>query len=110
MGAGQSTSFAGISKTASGITTFDNTSTNWSTIASEFLTAGNVPLWAKTLTTTTITQSSGNGSAAQVTTAGLRGSITFTYTVNSATPEPATMFLMGSALLGVGLLRKRIRS
>jgi hypothetical protein len=27
-----------------------------------------------------------------------------------ATPEPATLFLMGSALVGIGLLRKRIKS
>jgi len=37
------------------------------------------------------------------------GSVTYTYTVNTAaTPEPATFALFGGALLGAGLLRKRM--
>jgi hypothetical protein len=47
---------------------------------------------------------SGNATASGVTT------ITYTYSVVSATPEPTTMVLFGSALVGLGLLRKRIRS
>lgn len=31
-------------------------------------------------------------------------------TVPGSTPEPATLFLMGSALVGIGLIRKRVRS
>jgi hypothetical protein len=34
----------------------------------------------------------------------------YTETQTSGTPEPATLFLMGSALVGIGLLRKRIKS
>jgi len=34
----------------------------------------------------------------------------YTETQVSGTPEPATLFLMGSALVGIGLLRKRIKS
>jgi len=34
----------------------------------------------------------------------------YTPAVVSGTPEPATMFLMGSALVGIGLLRKRIKA
>jgi len=34
----------------------------------------------------------------------------YTETQISGTPEPATLFLMGSALVGIGLLRKRIKS
>jgi len=38
-------------------------------------------------------------------------SITYNYSAPvTGTPEPATMFLMGSALVGVGLLRKRIKA
>jgi hypothetical protein len=40
------------------------------------------------------------------------GSVEVTYTYTAApvggAPEPASIFLMGSALLGVGLLRKRL--
>ncbi len=39
--------------------------------------------------------------------------VTITYNYSApvtGTPEPATMFLMGSALIGVGLLRKRIKA
>jgi len=34
----------------------------------------------------------------------------YTETQIGGTPEPATLFLMGSALVGIGLLRKRIKS
>ena len=36
--------------------------------------------------------------------------VTITYSYSSAAPEPATLFLMGGALVGVGVLRKRIKS
>jgi len=35
--------------------------------------------------------------------------VDYTYTVASSTPEPTTMVLFGSALVGLGLLRKRVR-
>lgn len=35
--------------------------------------------------------------------------ITYEYVIPSGTPEPATMVLFGSALVGLGLLRKRVR-
>ena len=36
-------------------------------------------------------------------------SVTYTYTAATATPEPATMLLFGSALVGLSVLRKRVR-
>jgi len=39
------------------------------------------------------------------------GTVTITYTyTSSTTPEPSTMALLGSALVGLGLLRKRLSS
>jgi hypothetical protein len=43
------------------------------------------------------------------TNASFQAEIDYNYTVPSSTPEPATLFLMGTALAGVGLLRKRIK-
>jgi hypothetical protein len=36
--------------------------------------------------------------------------VTYNYTEVTGTPEPATMVLFGSALVGLGLLRKRVRN
>jgi hypothetical protein len=36
--------------------------------------------------------------------------VTYDYTEPSSTPEPATLVLFGSALVGLGLIRKRVRN
>lgn len=51
----------------------------------------------------------GNGTATQATFANATAEIEYDYTIPTGTPEPGTMALMGGALLGVGLIGKRIK-
>jgi hypothetical protein len=51
----------------------------------------------------------GNFTPSQVTKAVASMEVTYDYTLRSSTPEPATLLLMGTALAGLGLLRKRIK-
>jgi hypothetical protein len=69
---------------------------------------GTVTLNAGTFTQTTVSDAGGNASASQVTDASLTGIVTYNYAAVSSAPEPATMAMMGGALIGLGLLRKRL--
>jgi hypothetical protein len=51
----------------------------------------------------------GNVSVTQVTTDDLNAEEVITYNPTSSTPEPTTLVLFGSALIGLGCVRKRIR-
>lgn len=77
-------------------------------ILAEFTGTGTESLTAKSLTGTTITNTGGNTTATQNTFANVTGDVIYTY--SSSAPEPATLFLMGSALVGVGVLRKRFKA
>jgi hypothetical protein len=51
----------------------------------------------------------GNNVTTQTTWATAGAEVEYTYQVNSGTPEPGTMGLLGSALVAIGLLGKRFR-
>ncbi len=70
---------------------------------------GTITLDVGALALVSTTISSGNGSSQNTTLAGESVTVNYNYTSASSTPEPATMVLFGSALIGLGLLRKRIR-
>jgi hypothetical protein len=58
---------------------------------------------------TTFSGGGGNINLGLNTAATFQAEIDYTYTLSSSTPEPTTMVLMGGALLGLGLLGKRLR-
>ncbi len=91
-------------------TGFANFVSSNSTVLAEFssLGSGTASLFFLGAAQTVGNQGGGNGTLTQITTAPLNGSLVYTYVPTGAAPEPTTLFLMGSALIGVGLIRKKI--
>jgi hypothetical protein len=98
-----------LTKSSSSDVTYTNTN-----VLNEFTGGGNYDLGLGTITTTDLSNTGGNTNSSQVTNAEADAEVIFTYTPTpsggSATPEPASLILMGSALLAAGLLRKRIKA
>jgi hypothetical protein len=72
--------------------------------------SGNVIVPVAAIVATNFNGSGGNFTLSQTTDAVGELSVTYNYTLNPSTPEPTTMVLFGSALIGLGVLRKRVRN
>jgi len=84
---------------------------NLAAILAEYTGTGTFSLTDKTLTGTLLGNTGGNTTAIQNSFEATTGDVIYTYTPPpSGAPEPATLFLMGSALVGVGVLRKRFKA
>jgi hypothetical protein len=84
---------------------------NPATIASYVLNGGGTfTLGGSTKSTLSLAGDGGNIQVTQATNGTFQAEVDYTYIINSGTPEPATMALLGGGLLAIGLLRKRIKS
>jgi hypothetical protein len=101
----------GGSTTSSALTGSKGTNGTFTTagILAEFTTfsGGTIALPVSTFTQTFTGNTGGNTSSGQVTTAGATGTITYNY--QSGVPEPGALTLLGTSLIGGGLLAIRRR-
>ncbi len=74
-----------------------------------YIGSGDFNLGGSTKAFSTFAGGGGNINVAQSTTAAFSAEIDYTYSIPSGTPEPATMALMGGALIGLSLLGRRFK-
>jgi hypothetical protein len=86
-----------------------NASANIFTSLGGYIGTGTFNQTFHTLTGTAFSGGGGNINPVQTTNASLLATVTYTYDTAPSTPEPATLFLMGSALVGVGFVRRRAK-
>jgi hypothetical protein len=99
----------GAAPTGIGSPVTSSTGTITSADPSAYDTTGTFTLDFQTLTGETVNGGGGNVVATETSQAGATMTVVYDYTLNN-TPEPATMTLFGSALLGIGFFaRKRLK-
>jgi hypothetical protein len=92
------------------IVTLTDSGVYTSATPSAYNTTGTFTFGYDTFTSTGFGGGGGNLSSAQTTTTSAAYTVIYNYTAPSSTPEPATMTLFGSALLGIGFFaRKRVK-
>ncbi len=74
----------------------------------DYIGSGTFTLSGATFGSSTISGAS-SISGTVISTGDLAAEVDYTYTVPGNTPEPTTMFLMGGALVGLGLIGKRLK-
>lgn len=77
-------------------------------VLAEFTGAGDISMLAGTYTQTLLANTGGNTAASQVTQAMATGTVTYYY--NEIVPEPTSLSILGSALLGTLAFARRRRS
>ncbi len=75
-----------------------------------YLGAGSFNIAVTTATFLALQGGNGNSGGTNVTNGSATAVVTYDFSPTSKTPEPTTMLLFGSGLVGLGLLRKRIKS
>ncbi|MDP9054608.1 MAG: PEP-CTERM sorting domain-containing protein [Acidobacteriota bacterium] len=104
---------AGVTYTSGLLTGSQSTDSTYTAanILNEFTTSGPITFTASTFTTSNYTIGTGNYTISQATKDALSGQVIYNYTAAStaSTPEPATMVLMVSALVGLGFFRSKSR-
>jgi hypothetical protein len=75
-----------------------------------YLGIGNFAISFSTISGFNLTGGGGQVASAQTTNAFASAAVTYNYTIPSGTPEPATMLLFGSALVGLGVYRRRLKN